>query len=312
MRLIYCLLLFLCAHFQGAAQLNIEAIGTGNHRCWMIRTADSEAVTPERIVVFLHGFGAQNPGVYGGWIRHLIADDSATIVLFPKFQTGLWAPRGEVFTQRTQETLESTLTELRSRYPNLPRSVTLIGHSIGGAIAANLADREAVMRNFSIDGIMLVQPGHKIFRCGRQDFYQNVRPDLPVLIVTGADDGASGDKFANHFVETAPQIQHLLFVRQRAGRGAGEVMKAQHKTPVNPVRELYTPNFNLITEGAKWVGREDRADTHGYYRLSDLLLRCAQLGDCVGLDGSRAETLSMGRFADGSVVPPLEVVVNRR
>ena len=308
MRLLFLLL------FAGAlsAQHTIEPLGDGNYRCWMIRTEHAEQVAPKRIVVFLHGFGAQNPGVYGGWIRHLLADDPATLVLFPKFQTGLWAPRGEVFTQRTQETLENTLTELRGRYPTLPRSVTLIGHSIGGAIAANLADREATLRNFSIDGVMLVQPGHKVFRCGRQETYTNVRPDLPVLLVTGADDGASGDQFANHFVATAPQVEQLLFVRHRAGRSGDEVMKAQHKTPVSPVRRLYTPNFNLITEGAKWVGREDRADTHCFYRMSDALLRCAEAGECAGLDPEASATLSMGRFANGEAVPPLELVVHRR
>lgn len=292
-------------------RFSVTPEGKGPNRCWLVRHAGAEAVAPTRVVVFLHGFGATNPGCYGGWIEHLLGDPATGaghLVIYPKFQTGLWPPRGEAYTKRIQRRLETILEDLQEQFPGMPTDVTLIGHSIGGVIAANLADRQADFEHFSVNGILLTTPGHKVFPCGRQSNYERIPPELPVVIVTGEEDGASGDKFALYFTERSPQLTRRIHLSQQPDRTSDERVRARHRTPVSPLPELYQSNFNLITIGARLVCRTDLADRNCYFRLSDALLSCAEGTDCATLNPTAPTVTNMGKFSNGTPVAPLLVV----
>ena len=294
-----------------ADRFAVTTEGDGPDRVWLIRHAGSAHVAPQRIVVFLHGWGATNPGAYGGWIEHLLGDaenGSDRLVIFPKFQCGLWPPKGEVFTRRVQRRLETILANLRVEYPGMTTEVTLVGHSIGSVIAANLADRQAELLHFRINGLLLSTPGHKLFSCGRQKSYARICSDLPVIIITAENDGASGEKFARHFVAQSPQLQRRVYLQQPADTHDDEVVDAKHRTPVSPLPELYQPDWNLINAGAKWLCTTNRADEACYFRLTDALLLCAESGDCAGLDVQDPRTLQLGQFADGMAVRALRVM----
>ena len=315
MRRLIFLLLVMSATMLHAQEPSPERFSVSSHekgtdRYWLIRHPGTDSIAPQRIVVFLHGWGATNPGAYGGWIAHLLGtpdEGGDRLVIFPKFQSGLWPPRGERFTRRTRACLETVMAELGKRYPTATTEVTLIGHSIGSVIAANLADRQAELRHFRINGLLLSTPGHKLFACGRQASYRRIDPDLPVLLLTAENDGASGEKFAEHFTGNSPQLMRRVHLQQRADVTGPTKIDAKHRTPVNPLPELYQDNWNVINWGAKWLCTTNRADEACYFRLSDALLDCAENDRCDGLDTTDPATLTMGSHADGTPVQPLVV-----
>lgn len=82
-------------------------------------------------VVFLHGWGAIAPRVYGPWIRHLVA--RGHVVIHPRYQDSVADP--------PPEALPSAVIGVRSALSRTPglRALVTVGHSAGGALAADLA-----------------------------------------------------------------------------------------------------------------------------------------------------------------------------
>ena len=275
---LFLLFLFFLVNNARAERFSVTAHGKGADRTWLIRHAGTDSIAPQRIVVFLHGYGANNPGCYGDWIAHLLGPKGVgedRLVLFPKYQFGLWPPRGEKYAQRVQQSLGTVLTELKERHPTMTTEVTLIGHSMGSVIAANLADRHRPDWPYQIKSLLLTSPGHNIFPCGRQESYARIPTTMPTVLVTAEDDSASGEKFAQHFDARTPQLRRKIYLRQLATEINGRTVTAKHRTAVNPLQALYQPGANLITLGAKVLCRTDAADTVVYFGLSDLLLEIA-------------------------------------
>ena len=82
-------------------------------------------------VVFLHGWGAVEPRLYGPWIRHLVA--RGHVVIHPRYQDSVASP--------PPEALPSAVIGLRSALARTGRlrALVAVGHSAGGALAADLA-----------------------------------------------------------------------------------------------------------------------------------------------------------------------------
>ena len=94
---------------------------------------------PRPVAVFLHGWGAVNPVIYGGWIDHLAR--KGWLVLFPAFQTvGQTRPADATAARRasSSRTRSRASRRIPAARPDLTR-VGLIGHSAGAGIAVNLA-----------------------------------------------------------------------------------------------------------------------------------------------------------------------------
>lgn len=82
-------------------------------------------------VMFLHGWGATEPRTYGPWIRHLVA--RGHVVIYPRYQDSVADP--------PPEALPSAVLGIRSALTRTPglRALVAVGHSAGGALAADLA-----------------------------------------------------------------------------------------------------------------------------------------------------------------------------
>jgi pimeloyl-ACP methyl ester carboxylesterase len=84
------------------------------------------------VVVFLHGWGAPEPGFYRPWLEHLARRGSA--VVYPRYQDSFVAP--------PRQALGNVLAALRIALarPGLDTaSLVVAGHSAGGALAADYA-----------------------------------------------------------------------------------------------------------------------------------------------------------------------------
>ncbi len=97
-----------------------------------------EPEQPRPVVVFLHGWGAVNPSVYGGWIDHLVR--RGYLVLYPAFQT-VGRTRPPDATKNATALVKDALAALENdpkAKPDLSK-LAYLGHSAGGGVAVNLA-----------------------------------------------------------------------------------------------------------------------------------------------------------------------------
>lgn len=81
-------------------------------------------------VLFLHGWGATAPRTYQPWIDHLVR--RGHVVIYPRYQNSVIDPPPEV--------LPAAVIGIRSALARTPglRAVAAVGHSAGGALAADL------------------------------------------------------------------------------------------------------------------------------------------------------------------------------
>ncbi|MBM6595946.1 dienelactone hydrolase family protein [Microvirga pudoricolor] len=120
-----------------AADVTKRVIGTASAATYAFYPA-APAKDPRPVVVFLHSWGAANPGLYGGWIDHLAR--RGNLVLFPRFQEPNRTRPMEA-TANAAALIKSALEALASdpdAKPDLKR-VAFIGHLAGVPIAFNLA-----------------------------------------------------------------------------------------------------------------------------------------------------------------------------
>ena len=91
---------------------------------------DENAPPPRRAVVFLHGWQAKPPWVYGDWLRHLVGEGNAIVY-----------PVGEDRETKPAAILANTLAGIAVglRAANADADVVAIGHVTGGAIAFDYA-----------------------------------------------------------------------------------------------------------------------------------------------------------------------------
>ena len=228
--------------------LKMEEFGKGSETYWLIYDPDYDKYS-ENLVVFLHGYGASNPGCYGGWINEIASE--GYLVLFPKFQTGLFFPRERKFQERTDMAIEAAVNRLSTDRKTTIKSLTFISHSIGGIISANLADQYGRDGSFDVGGIVLVQPGFQYARLGRQSNYESISGEVMLLSVTGEKDKVAGDAFVKHVMMQSPQIdsEKKLWLKHHPDKHEGEKITAKHKDPVSPLRSLRARNRNIVIRG---------------------------------------------------------------
>jgi dienelactone hydrolase len=119
------------------SEITKRAVGTTSSGSYAFHGADTPA-EPRPVVIFLHSWGAVNPGLYGGWINHLAR--KGYLVLFPRFQE-VNRSRPADASRLAEDLVHGGLAALAddaSARPDLKR-VAYIGHSAGVPIALNVA-----------------------------------------------------------------------------------------------------------------------------------------------------------------------------
>jgi len=106
---------------------------------------------PRNVVVFLHGWQALPPYVYGDWLRHLAAEGNT--IVYPVCQGARTRPQAVL-----DVALAGIATGLRAAHAD-PNAVVTIGHITGGVIAFDYA---AVAGSRGLPGpraVLAVYPG---------------------------------------------------------------------------------------------------------------------------------------------------------
>ena len=173
------------------------AVGRGATSAVVFRPAGDEARPPA--VVFLHGWGAVMPEIYGAWIAHLVAQGNE--VIFPRYQP---APRAGA--ARARAAAAAGVRAALRRAPVDERSLVFAGHSAGGALAADLAAGARAAGLPVPRAVFAAYPGRAVR--GRPIGLGEVDPAaIPrttrVVALAGADDRVVGDAAARRLARRA-------------------------------------------------------------------------------------------------------------
>jgi pimeloyl-ACP methyl ester carboxylesterase len=132
--------------------------GSGGHEYWIFEP-DSPKPRSAPVIVFLHGWGGTNPLYYGAWLDHLVK--RGNIVVYPRYQSNLLTPIRE-FLPNTLHAIKDSLNRLQTEpghvSPDLSK-FAIVGHSLGGLLAADVAALASESDLPKVRAVMSVEPG---------------------------------------------------------------------------------------------------------------------------------------------------------
>jgi pimeloyl-ACP methyl ester carboxylesterase len=271
--------------------------GHGGTQCWIFEPA---APTPTNapVVIFLHGWSAMYPSLYDRWIIHLVR--RGNIVIYPRYQ-GYLATLAREFTSNTVTAVQLALSELKTGKhvrPDLGR-VAVVGHSIGGAIAANLAvlaDQEGLP---ALKAVMCIEPGdstvtNQLTHYAKADWSKIPAATL-LLTVVGEDDKTVRDAYAKLIFRGTPQIpaENKDYIIVHTDRHGKRQLVADHRAPF--ASSFWPHSVNALDYYAFWKLFDALTDTAFYGKNREFAL------------GNTPQQRFMGRWSDGVPVKELSI-----
>lgn len=260
------------------------------------------------VVVFMHGYGAYNPMIYGQWIKHLVK--KGNIVIFPRYQKDLVFPRPPRFAKNVAIAIRAALGELQTGEHVRPitEPLTFVGHSYGGVIAAKLA---VEFEKFSLPtpkGLLLCAPGTGPLTGGRLKSYKKMPEDTKILLMVSEGDKVVGDKMAKRIFETAIHTPDRNLLYQYMDAYGKPEVEAGHNQSYSIDLDFDTGIRNFTAKRALRIARLDAVDYYGYWKLMDALLDCLRRGEhCDLILGGTSQQLFLGNWSDGKAIRPLDV-----
>lgn len=290
--------------------LNIEIVAEYGKKAggfWMYLPSNPKPDSAN-IVVFVPGFGVQNPVVYGAWIKHLVGHGN--VVIFPRYQQKLFRPFPGKFVDNTVQGIQNALEHLQKETTIMPRldNVAYTGHSYGGKIAAYLAVKYREYDLPKPKALLATQPGLPKPKAAQLKNYSELDDDIKVLVIIGAKDKIVGDDLGLLIFNTAGVQQKNLIIQSVDERYAG-MIEADHAGPCSidmQFNEIKRRNY--ITRAAFKRSQTDAADYYCYWKLLDAIMDCAFYNEnCQFAFGNTYEQTYMGVWSDGHSGEPLRV-----
>jgi acetyl esterase/lipase len=284
------------------------------------------------VVIILHGWGGTNPLYYGAWIDHIVK--RGNIVVFPRYQSSILTRRQD-FIPNTLDSIKDAVERLQTERghigPDLTR-VAVVGHSLGGLLAASvaaLAKESALPR---MKAVMAVEPGltrspanvpmadlKKIEsdtllisvaadrdtlvddQDAKRIYYESSRisPDNKDFVRLVTDDRGQPPLIANHRAPTAPDSHYDNgegdLISRRSGRASG----------------VGTPIDGQTSSESSRISSINALDYYGLWKLFDALCDAAFYGRNREFAlGNTAQQRFMGKWSDGVPVKELFVTDN--
>lgn len=276
---------------------------------WLYEPA---APKPEKahVIVFIHGYGAYNPMIYGHWIKHLVRKGNT--VIFPRYQRNLMSPSPKHFAENVVQAVHDALDTLHTEGHVAPitEQFSLVGHSYGGVLAANLA---VYYKRYSIPkpkAAMLVSPGTGPFKGGLLKTYKDMPEDINLLVMVSDKDRTVGDKIGKLIYKTAVNVKNRNLIRQYSDYHGSKRLTSGHDESYAVDKEFDSGVRNFSTKRALKIGRLNAIDFLGYWKLYDALNAFTRnQGYKKYAFGDTPEQRSLGRWSDGTKVKELEVIV---
>ena len=286
------------------------------------RLFEPASPTPETapLIVFNHGWNATNPNSYGAWIRHLAR--RGNIVVYPRYQASAKTPM-QSFTPNAVGAVEAALAELmqgKHVRPELNR-FAIVGHSMGAAVAANMAALTVAEGLPGVRAVMCVEPGSYVV--GKPDIampladFSKIPASALVLVVVGDQDSLVGDRDARRIFAGIKHIpaRNKNLVTLVSDSSHEPALIADHQSPA-AFAELVPQKERRLggrlrerIKDKKGIGRVDALDYYGYWKLFDGLTDAAFYGKNREYAlGNTREQRYMGRWPDGTPVRELMII----
>jgi len=134
------------------ADLDITFTGVGAKGAWVLRR---EGRPDDPVVLFLHGWTAVAPELYGPWLTHLVRKGST--VVYPVYQDAPFLAPIAAF--------DGVVAGVRSALEDedVPRQGWVVaGHSAGGAMSADYAARAKGLGLPPARGVFAAYPGRQV------------------------------------------------------------------------------------------------------------------------------------------------------
>ncbi len=278
--------------------------------------------TPETapVIAFLHGYGATRPLSYRGWIDHLVR--RGNIVVYPVYQTSLLTPSA-AYTDSAVGAIVDAYRELESEShvrPH-PEHFAVLGHSVGGVLAANVAALAEQAGLPAPRAIMLANAGDVqniflgfLFESILDDVdYGTIPADVLMLSVIGDRDLVVSREAPIAIFRNVPQVpvENREIILLHSDDHGHPRLRALHSAAASPGFEWTSasgrfPRLRARKESA------DALDYYGYWKWFDALTDAAFFGlhREYGLGGTFEQT-HMGIWSDGTPVRPAEMIVPR-
>lgn len=249
------------------------------------------------VVVLFHGYAAVDPARYREWIDHMVW--RGALVVFPDYQwRRLIGDDWRDFFPNALTGVTDALAELDTLWPGLAdrNRVSVVGHSLGGVLAANYAASARAANLPEADILVVLQPGG----CSGCEpllgtdgvpliGLKRIPPSTRAVVVVAEDDDVVSDRAADLIWQGLSSVprEHRDFVLLRSDHHGEPDLRATHF-----VTETGPPNDEL-----------NALDWYGGWKFHDLLWTCAFDGEnCDAAQGGSAEQRYMGRWSDGRPV----------
>lgn len=260
------------------------------------------------VIVFIHGYGAYNPMVYGDWIKHLVR--KGNVVIFPRYQKNLWVPSPGYFIPNTATAIKDALAimDTTDHVKPVVNNLALVGHSYGGVIAAGVTAAFVENEIPQPKVLMLCSPGSGPFSGGVLKDYSGIPADTKLVSMVSDDDRIVGDKLGIRIYETATNVIDRNLVRQHKDHHGTQRIKAGHNESYSVNPELDNGIRNVTARKAKHTSTKDAIDFYGYWKILDALLDCSRSNThCNYAFGDTPEQRYMGTWSDGKPIKELEI-----
>lgn len=193
------------------------SFGEGNGRA-LAFFPKGHAATPRPVVVFVHAPGAISPSFYGAWLSHLVR--RGNVVIYPLYEASVGAVPFDEMTGEALKGVRAALTGLATNPDARPdlQALSIIGHSGGAVIAANLAalsGKDELPSVRLLFGAMPARPGaDKIYGPPLHDISTMPAKTLALMLI-GDRDPIGADRGARQILTAAGHLgrDHRLIAR---------------------------------------------------------------------------------------------------
>lgn len=270
----------------------------------------SDQIDTAHLIVFIHGYGALNPMIYGGWIKHLV--QKGNVVLFPRYQKGIFSTPAKDFPENTVSAIKAALEILKEKehIPVYENTISLVGHSYGGVISANLANYHEVLGIPFPQAVFLCSPGSGPLRGAVLKSYDKIPSRTKLLIMHSERDHVVGDKLAKRVFATATQVTQRNLIKQYSDSHGEPGVSSGHNESYSIDQDFDGGIYNTTVKRAKRIGQTNAVDYYGYWKLYDALLDCARSNtNCDFAFGDTPQQRSLGKWSDGKAIHELEITL---
>lgn len=227
---------------------------------------------PQKIVFFIHGFGAINPAIYGKWIKHLVSLNCA--VIYPRYQKTIYNPFPGKFPETMSKGLLDAMNHITSKERVIVDSTNVFyfGHSYGGAASLYFGLEYKKYGLPKPKGIFACQPGTGPFNAMKKDNYSAMEKDIDIVVLSSEKDFLVGHKMAQLAHHTS-EVKNNVWIKQFALKSDSLKLKANHSSPCSLDYELDNNIHNLVFRKAIKRSVFDQEDKEGYFKISEELLK---------------------------------------